>query len=164
VHYKVCLNAPHAWQVEELGAAVTLCGSVGRLLCLGALLHHTHHRSSEPHQCKALLHPASVCLSVCLSVGLIVRQQLRLYVCLSVHYFLCLCVCLLVCFFVFLSLPMKSRLPPLCLHPCLSTHQTLSLHAPNPISPCTKPYLSMHQTLFLRALNPISLCTKPFRP
>ncbi len=92
VHDKECLNAPHAWQVEKLGTPVALCGSVGRLLCLGALLHHPHHCSPEPHQCKALLHPVSVCLSV----GLIVSQLLRLSVCPSVIFYACECVCLFV--------------------------------------------------------------------
>ncbi len=49
------MYVPYVWQVEELGAAAALCGGVGRLLCPGTLLHHPHHCSPGPDQCKAFL-------------------------------------------------------------------------------------------------------------
>ena len=39
-------------QVEELGAAASLCGCVGGLCCPGALLHHPHHSCPRPDQCE----------------------------------------------------------------------------------------------------------------
>lgn len=116
MHHEGYLNVPYVWQVEELGAAVALCGSVGRLLCLGTLLHHPHHCSPGPHQCKALPSTAFSRLSGCQPAYVPTTAP----VCLSDRPLssvpVGLSACLFVYLFVLLSSLLKSSLSPVWLH------------------------------------------------